>query len=662
MKKLLLLALVMLGGVVNVSATEYTVYFKPSSNWIGSGVWYALYMYDKSEPTGSAWSKFTEVGSTGIYSATYNSDYNNKMIIVKMKSGTSEMNWSNKDWQSGDLTVPTSNYYIDKSNNNWEQTWTENTVNMTVLTPTSKTFTINNFDCNADILPNFMDANSSANNNLTSNGDFTYSRTVSGNVIRKGTYGFKLSDGTNTYDNSGSAWTVSGISTSNDAEYNITYSFNFITGVASATATDTNNSVLITEKYFIAGDETLTGHNWDWTGATNEMAIDGGGTTASVTLNDVLIQGTYYYKVGKQLLNNGTKYKTFIESGDNNNYYFEYNRYYDITFSCNLSTLDGSASVSNSRGYYLFGGTGGWDWGQKMTEISTGVYSATLSGKQGYSFCIANTNSDENLVEGHPKWTTAIRPSSESAVRTYIGFANYSGTTVAENTERGWQIQGTGSSDYDNDADVTITYTPASNAWAVTCADMEVPISGAGWATYSNHYPYQVSGATNLYTVSDFGTNSVTLTSHNGNTKFYGGAAILIQGTTSATIQALADGTATDAIGYNYLKPSENAPKAITAAEGDGLYVFSWNGSNAATVGFYKAETGESTLGAHKAYLDLGSGNARAFLGFDFDETTGINNLTPAFSEGAVYDMQGRRVAQPTKGLYIINGKKVVIK
>ena len=27
-----------------------------------------------------------------------------------------------------------------------------------------------------------------------------------------------------------------------------------------------------------------------------------------------------------------------------------------------------------------------------------------------------------------------------------------------------------------------------------------------------------------------------------------------------------------------------------------------------------------------------------------------------------VYDLQGRKVANPTKGLYIVNGKKIVIK
>ncbi|MBR6826960.1 MAG: hypothetical protein IKM76_02200, partial [Prevotella sp.] len=48
-------------------------------------------------------------------------------------------------------------------------------------------------------------------------------------------------------------------------------------------------------------------------------------------------------------------------------------------------------------------------------------------------------------------------------------------------------------------------------------------------------------------------------------------------------------------------------------------------------------------------------------IGDDNGETT---NLTPALSkgEGEWYTLQGQRVAKPGKGLYIRNGKKVVIK
>ena len=46
------------------------------------------------------------------------------------------------------------------------------------------------------------------------------------------------------------------------------------------------------------------------------------------------------------------------------------------------------------------------------------------------------------------------------------------------------------------------------------------------------------------------------------------------------------------------------------------------------------------------------------------DETTGINTAKGSqFTvNGEYYNLRGQRVAQPTKGLYIVNGKKVVIK
>ena len=78
-------------------------------------------------------------------------------------------------------------------------------------------------------------------------------------------------------------------------------------------------------------------------------------------------------------------------------------------------------------------------------------------------------------------------------------------------------------------------------------------------------------------------------------------------------------------------------------------------------VGFYKLQN-ETAVPAGKAYLKTAAG-APEFIGFA-GGTTGIEDLTPALSkgEGAVYNLAGQRVAQPTKGLYIVNGKKVIIK
>ncbi|MBQ5909770.1 MAG: hypothetical protein IIW85_05525 [Bacteroidaceae bacterium] len=41
---------------------------------------------------------------------------------------------------------------------------------------------------------------------------------------------------------------------------------------------------------------------------------------------------------------------------------------------------------------------------------------------------------------------------------------------------------------------------------------------------------------------------------------------------------------------------------------------------------------------------------------------TGIGSLDAEVERGEIYDMNGRRVQQPAKGVYVINGKKVMIK
>ena len=50
------------------------------------------------------------------------------------------------------------------------------------------------------------------------------------------------------------------------------------------------------------------------------------------------------------------------------------------------------------------------------------------------------------------------------------------------------------------------------------------------------------------------------------------------------------------------------------------------------------------------------------YLG-DANETTGISDLSPlnAHSSTVIYDLQGRRLVRPAKGLNIVGGKKVVV-
>ena len=94
----------------------------------------------------------------------------------------------------------------------------------------------------------------------------------------------------------------------------------------------------------------------------------------------------------------------------------------------------------------------------------------------------------------------------------------------------------------------------------------------------------------------------------------------------------------------------------------EGYYILN-DGSNG--LGFYQVnKTSGSKVGVHRAYLDATSVSARAFIGFDDDSTTtGIEAVEGSLSVfGEFYNLNGQRVVAPQKGLYIVNGKKVLFK
>ena len=85
-------------------------------------------------------------------------------------------------------------------------------------------------------------------------------------------------------------------------------------------------------------------------------------------------------------------------------------------------------------------------------------------------------------------------------------------------------------------------------------------------------------------------------------------------------------------------------------------------------IGFYKVKNNVTNIPGNKAFLVLTSTEAQAksfVLEFEDGGTTGIEtieNSKRSTDDGVYYDLQGRRVENPTRGIYIVNGKKVVIK
>lgn len=198
------------------------------------------------------------------------------------------------------------------------------------------------------------------------------------------------------------------------------------------------------------------------------------------------------------------------------------------------------------------------------------------------------------------------------------------------------------------------TFTP-------TPATVSATIGSTGFATFSSEYPLDFSATTTkAYAASLTGDNTVLLSPV---TAVPANTGLLLKGATEDIPVKAGFGAAAPAT--NLLKASEDADIAASV-EGTYHYVLA-NGSKG--VGFYNLAAAKN-IGTGKAYLETttplaAASEARvAWIFADDAETTGIDsmNIVPCAKNKEIFNLNGQRVDNPTRGLYIVNGKKVIIK
>jgi hypothetical protein len=208
--------------------------------------------------------------------------------------------------------------------------------------------------------------------------------------------------------------------------------------------------------------------------------------------------------------------------------------------------------------------------------------------------------------------------------------------------------------------DVTITGTSAlviSYVKFTPAAATTINLNAKGYATYSNYYDVAVSGA-KVYTAElDFDDEKITCYEVNGG-KVPAGQGVLLYGTAGAEV-TLTPTTGAGDLTNNQLHATTLADGTLVSKESEDCYSLSGD--------TFKKYTGTSFV-ANKAYFEVsssGSLSARSFtIEFvDGGYATAIDGVSAAErSANSVYDLQGRRVEKPVKGIYVVNGKKVVIK
>ena len=203
--------------------------------------------------------------------------------------------------------------------------------------------------------------------------------------------------------------------------------------------------------------------------------------------------------------------------------------------------------------------------------------------------------------------------------------------------------------------DIAITFNPADES-ITEAMSVYKSISDAGYATYCTPYALNFEGT---------GVKAYIAKIENGSeVKFYevtnapANTGLLLkadEGSYKLKMEYISGEGATDATGNALIGVNEQ-----TVVDKKGIFVLLKGDKG---VGFYKTTAESFTVGANTAYIDAIAGdNARSFIALD-GETTAIEGIaTEKVMNGEVYNLQGQRVVKAQKGLYIINGKKVVIK
>ena len=200
--------------------------------------------------------------------------------------------------------------------------------------------------------------------------------------------------------------------------------------------------------------------------------------------------------------------------------------------------------------------------------------------------------------------------------------------------------------------------------------EITITINQYGSGTYCSDLPLDFTNVEglNAYVAGGFNTSTKTVMMYRVNTT-KGNTGLFIKGTPGEYVVPVLKSS-----DDNYMNMLVGTTKQVTvnSKSDDGNYVnFKYTiKSGDQKPRFYEFTDG-STLSANKAYLQVPASwlpvtsEARTMnIMFDDEDVTGIeeNYEFNMNSDGSVYDLSGRRVNHPTKGMYIVNGKKVVIK
>lgn len=386
-----------------------------------------------------------------------------------------------------------------------------------------------------------------------------------------------------------------------------------ITKVIFNSGTGTINNVKATKgEYEYVTDHTISGVN------DTSFQIYTVGVTVSLTINEV----TIYYEVNDAVDGDVQPVSFIPKTG--------------LNFSKENITVTGTYTDGDNYGLRI-------DNGKSVTIASNN--GVTIQ-KVDLHLSIYNNNTDKKII-------STVGNVSGNAYDWSINNVNSTSLTISH--------PGGVQSEVEIDNIVVYYIVPYTFEVAARKADVSY------WATfYSSIANYQAPEDTKVFKV-NFDGSSITMTEIEDRIVTKGQGVVLKTNSTSNpnTVNIVMNKTGDESFddySGNSLKGTD-----IAISNPGNAYVLNYKPSEG--LGFYRLSS-TATIPANRAYLTSGAtvagataAAAREFFAFDA-AITGIDNVNAQDSEDDVktFDLQGRRVTNPAKGVYIVNGKKVIMK
>lgn len=305
-----------------------------------------------------------------------------------------------------------------------------------------------------------------------------------------------------------------------------------------------------------------------------------------------------------------------------------------LTTALNGNSTDNRMNMSENRTsaaiFYL-------NADNKLVGYDNGLYTQNFSGAGNYGFQdAAGTGVAVSFPNGNTYTEATACYRINCGNRSIYGknaTLDAGGTQAASNTDTGydWTIE------------------------AVTA--LPLTIGQVGWSTFYAPVPVTIPNGVTAY-IAGIDGNICTLTEVTGTVPANTGL-ILYKQDGGEVEMTIAESGTTDVTG-NALMGGTNT---VNRETGYTYYALQKNSSDASKVGLYQY-TG--TLKGFRAFYRAASESPEANVaGFSFDTIiTGIDGIlgTDGTNDGKIYDLSGRRLNKPVKGLNIIGGKKVLVK